>query len=266
MKNREEYQASIFAKRDALLAKRKKNITTAVTGGAAVAILIVSVAALPSFSKEITEKNSTTVIYTSNPEIHTEYTTQSSTNHDNLNVYDEENYFEADDQIQKEEAVAEAVPEIQSERMTMLVNYPIKKDHSNYTSEGTYYADESAEGVGNLPKNPHTNDSIISESVSEVYFGGNYLLKLIAATAFDHLSEEQKSNCINKENPDIIPVTSSSQSVYYVIFATADNISYRVMLNQSDLEFVGIEILNEKEISAHHEPLSWAEGYKGEDQ
>lgn len=264
MKNREEYQASIFAKRDAILVKRKKNIAAAVTGIAAIAVMTVSVAALPSFSKKMTDNNTRTV-YTSNPEIHMEYITQESTNHDNSNVYDEENHFEADDQAQKEEAVAEAVPEIQSERMTMLVNYPIKKDHPNHTFENTDYADESVEGVGDLSENPSANDSIIPESVSEAYFGGT-LNKLIVTTAFNCLSEEQKSNCVSKENPDIIPVTSSSQSVYYVIFDTTDKISYSVMLNQSDLSFVGTEILNEKEISAYREPVSWAEGYKGEDQ
>lgn len=264
MKNREEYQASIFAKRDALLTKRKKNITTAITGIAVITLLTVSVAALPSFKKEMTTGN-TTVVYTSNPEIHMEYATQTNTDYDNLNVYDEEAFYETAEQVQKEEAVAEAIPEIQSERMTMLVNYPIKKDHPNHTFENTDYADESVEGVGDLSENSSANDNIIPESVSEAYFGGT-LNKLIVTTAFNCLSEEQKSNCVSKENPDIIPVTSSSQSVYYVIFATTDKISYRVMLNQSDLSFVGTEILNEKEISAYREPVSWAEGYKGETQ
>ena len=163
MKSREEYQASIFAKRDALLAKRKKNITAAVTGVAAVILLTVSVTAIPSFTKIISDKSETTAHHN-----------ESVLNKNEADPFDdsygkiEENESTlttlANIQNYDSETVAEAVTEAASERITMAVNYPVTKTHSNFEQDVVGSEEELTEAV---QSNKDGVDSMIADFINK---------------------------------------------------------------------------------------------------
>lgn len=257
MKSREEYQASIFAKRDALLAKRKKRITQAVTVSCAVIMLTASAAAIPSFIRKPTPDIVPTEHITTVSEVYGGIITQPSTDYDNLNEDDETLKDFAEAVTERAEAVAEAIPEGTTESLTIVVRYPVSKKHSNFP----FIEEESIGAVDEAVSEPSMDDGISPEFQNEMYFEAERSPEEIAEAAFGYLSDEQKAECINADSPEIINVTSSAGKHYTVSFKTNGKTVYQVQLGHPNLELIEIGTSTEKEIAS--EPATYKPGYKG---
>ncbi len=256
MKSREEYRSSIFAKRDAFLAKRRKNITQSVTAAATFILIIVSVFAIPSITEKISLGNEPSELI-SESAVYQDLVTRLHSDYDSIKEDNEMLENQADNSVSKTEVAAGELPEAVTEKLTLCVNYPIQKSQPNIQHTDRY-SEESVDEFFSV------NDGLPDEEGAETH--QEYPEAEIADAAFSYLSPIQRAECIDKENPQIMPVTSSSWSVYYVTFRTYGKNSYRVILRQSDLEYVETLILHEKETQKETEPVTFKEGYKGETQ
>lgn len=261
MKSREEYRASIYAKRDALLIKRKKRITQAITLSCTAILLTASAAALPSFFKKPTSEIKPVEYTTTAFEAYGSIITQPNTDYDNLNENIETVKDLAEAVAERAETVTEAVPKGTTERVTKVVRYPVSKQHSNYP----FIEEESIgavdEAVDEAVNESSMDDSIRPEFQNEMYFEAERSAEEIAEAAFGYLSDEQKAECINADSPEIINVTSSSEKRYIVSFKTNGKTIYHVQLGYPDLELIEIDTSTEKE--AVSEPSTHKPGYKG---
>ncbi len=255
MKSREEYQASIYAKRDALLKKRKKNITAAVTAAAAFVLISVSVFAIPSFDEKLPQSTETTA--QTLPAVNESSITQLHSDYDGIG----EDNIEVADQTAKpaetNEYAAEAFPEETTERLTMVVRYPVSKAHPNIhntlvNSMGT---------VEEIFSVPSEYDGVAPETDEEIYAEDTCSDEEIAKTAFGYLTEDQQAECIDKENPKIIKVTSATDKRYIVSFYTDNEKTYQVQIGHPNLELIEIGISPAKETA--NEPSTHKPGYKG---
>ena len=255
MKSREEYQASIYAKRDALLRKRKKNITAVVTAAAAFILISVSVFALPSFDEKLpqsTEETSQT-----SPAVNESSLTQLHSDYDGIGEDNTEVEVQTAKPAETNEYAAEAVPVGTTERLTMVVRYPVSKAYSNIhntlvNSMGT---------VEEMFSAPSEYDGVTPEADEEIYAEDTCSDEEIAKTAFGYLTEDQQAECIDKENPKIIKVTSATDKRYVVSFNTDKEKTYQVQIRYPDLELIEIGISFAKETV--NEPSTHKPGYKG---
>lgn len=257
MKSREEYQASIFVKRDALLEKRKKRITQAVTVFCAAILLTASAAAIPSFIKKpapdtVQAEHTTTV-----SQAYGSVITQPNADYDNLNESTEPVKDLAEAVTEEAEAAAEAVPEGTTEMLTVVVRYPVSKEHSNYP----FIEKETIGAVDEAVSESSSDDGISPEFQNEMFFEAEHSPQEIAEAAFGYLSDEQKAECTNADSPEIINVTSSSEKHYIVSFKTDGETTYQVQLGHPNLELIEIGINTVKETVG--EPATYKPGYKG---
>lgn len=253
MKSRDEYKASIFSKRDALLAKRKKHITQSVTAAAAFILIIVSAFVITSLTEKLPHDNDPTDLITESA-VYEKNITQPHSDYNSMVEDNETSENQADKFSPTTYVSAGALPEAATEELTLCINYPIQKSHPNILHSDRY-SEEYIDGILSV------NDGLPDEEGIEAQ--REYPETEIADTAFSHLSPIQKAECIDKDNPHIMPVTSSSWSVYYVTFRTNSKHSYRVILRQSDLEHVENVIIYEKETQKETEPVTFKDGYKG---
>lgn len=253
MKSREEYQASIFAKRDALLRKRKKHITQAVSGTAAAVLLTVSFVSVPRLSEKLPQNSETTTA--------SEQSASKTTVHeDSLSRY-HSNY---DNHSKNEEAI-----ESYSENETTTLVFKstsgeIKNPAESSVTEKDPNTDEggvdSAAPVEAMPSYKAESEEAAEEVITRTEVQVSY--KKIAETAFSYLSEGQRAECTDKNNPEVISITSESESTYLVIFDTANGESYRIELLQSNLKLVGI--YSGKEAEKTVEDTTHKPEYKGD--
>lgn len=262
MKSREEYQASIFAKRDALLRKRRNNITKAVSSVAAAVLLTASVIAVPKMTAKLSLDSEQTI-----PDI---TTTQAAYVEENITQQhpDYDSYPESEDAaessaetasatysyyITSDETAADAFAGSVDEATPKSTNIAIQSAEST-TAEPDDRNIDSAETAGeNESFEPDDTDS---EAAPEIYAEPSFSYKKIAETAYGFLSEEQKSECIDQAEPEIISAVSASESFYLVNFRTESEKIYQVKLTQDKLELVEINISSEKEQQASQEKLT----------
>ncbi|MBQ2973145.1 MAG: hypothetical protein IJE19_02210 [Clostridia bacterium] len=257
MKSREEYQASIYAKRDALLAKRKKNITAAVTGVAAVILLTVSVTAIPSFTKIISDKSETTAH-------HTESVLNKNEADPFADSYgkieENESTLTTLTNIQKydSETVAEAVTETAPERITMAVNYPVTKTHSNFEQNVVDSAEEltgavqsNKDGIGSAIADfingftepdyaPETGgddiDNVKPEGADE---SADYTQDEIISAAMNYLPDGARQYAVPDKAFVTVTRTSDGEEYYEVRFEISGK-KHKVMLNAENLDMIAV--------------------------
>lgn len=252
MKSREEYQTSIFAKRDALLAKRKKNIFKAVSGSAAAVLLTASLIAVPKITVKLSLGSELTVPQETQSAQSTaceSYVTQPVSNYGN--------YAEETIEAFSENTSVTYAYYLTSEEITRIAASETKK------SPGTEEAAvDSAPQLGSVTE-PSVNDSISSEPKNEMYAEAEHTYEEIAEKAFACLDEEQQSECIDKSNPEILTAASSDESFYLVTFDTKTEKRYQVKLTQSTLELIEINVNSKKEQLPSSEAVTHIPGYKG---
>lgn len=259
MKNREEYLVSIYSKRDAVLKKRKKNITTAVTGVAAVILLTVSVAVLPSFKKNLPRENETTTLSAAS-EVHKDKTYSFTDSYGKLEENENEVTTRADTPIYNIEAVAEDVSETSTEIMTQIVHYPVTKKHPNPKPEGVDSAEELTEAAQS------NNDSIgslimnfingVTEQPPAPETGGDYVEDSnIAPDAADDSTEYTQDDIISAAmnylpddtrqyaDPDkaFVTVTRTSEGEeYYEVRFDINGTKHKVTLDTENLDMIAV--------------------------
>ncbi len=251
MKSREEYQASIFAKRDALLAKRRKNITQAVSGAAAAVLLTASFVAVPKLTEKLPQSSETTAA-----------SEQATTNENSVTQFhsDYDSHYVKEETVDSfsENTTVTFVYKLTSVETTKAAASETKKDPD--TDETGVDSAAPFEAMPPSITKPKEDASKKTETHSET----RHSYGEISEAAFGYLSASQQSKCIGKDNPSIIPVTSESKNIYLVTFYTDSNESYQVILKQDHLELVGIKILNDKQIQNDYEDTTHKYGYKGE--
>ncbi len=250
MKSREEYQKSIFAKRDALLEKRRKNITKALAGTVTAVLLTFCVVALPRINKNlqlesimiIPSQTQTTAVSETEK---TAFGMIFSTN-DNIGTINSGN-------IPETEAAAESVEETTKKSTMPAIQTAEEKSPD---TDGI----DSAEAV---EESEHTEPDGSDYTVTpEMFAEPSFSAEQIAEAAFGFLSPEQQSECIDPTEPEIISAASASESFYLVNFRTGSEKTYQVKLNQNGLELVEINVNSEKEERTAEEPLTRKPGYK----
>lgn len=246
MKSREEYQASIFAKRDALLAKRRKHIRQAVSGAAAAVLLTASFVAVPNLTEKLPQNPETTAA------ANKDFITQQQTDYDSHS--------------EKEEAVDSF-----SENTTVTFVYKLTSGETTQAAASETKKDPDTDETGVDSAVPFevmppsvTKPKEDASKKAETHSETRHSYGEISEAAFGYLSASQQSECISKDNPSVIPVTSESKNIYLVTFHTDSKESYQVTLKQNNLELVGIKILNAKQIQNDYEGTTHKDGYKGE--
>lgn len=255
MKSREEYQASIFAKRDALLKKRRNNFTKVFTGTAAAVILAVSVIAVPKLTEKQTLSSDITLPSSGNT------TAASAAKSETLAYY--LTGSEESETAKSHTDTAEAVTENE-----VIYYFTDETTAANATMQKSPDTDsEEIDFVPTIESIPASvNDNSAPDAEDEHYAGEIYLYDGIAAAAFNALSQEQQSECIDRTEPEIISSVSASESFYLVTFRTESEKSYQVKLLRSTLEPVEINISSEKEHRSSNEFFTHKPGYKGGSQ
>ncbi len=260
MKSREEYRASIFSKRDAVLKKRKKSIAQAVAGTAAVVLLTASAAAIPSFTKNLPRENETTTLSAASA-VHKNKTDSFTDSYGNLEENENKVTTRADTPIYNNEAVAETVPETATAIVTQIVHYPVTKKHPNFKPEGVDSAEELTEAaqsnndsIGSLimnfinrvteqPPAPETGgDDVEDFAVAPDSADGSaeYTQDEIISAATNYLPDNAKEHA----NPDkaFVTVTRTSQGEeYYEVRFDINGAKYKVTLNAENLDMIAVE-------------------------
>lgn len=259
MKNREEYQASIFAKRDALLKKRKKRITQAITVSCAVILLTASVAAIPSFTKNLPRESETTTLAAESA-VHKDKTDSFTDGYGNLEENENTVTTRADTPIYNNEAVAETVPETATEIMTQIVHYPVTKKHPNPKPEDVDSAEELTEagqsnnnsigslimnfinGVTEPPPAPETGGDDVEDFTVEpdsADGSAEYTQDEIISAAINYLPDNAKKSA----DPDkaFVTVTRTAEGEeYYEVRFDINGAKHKVTLDAENLDMIAI--------------------------
>lgn len=259
MKNREEYLASIYSKRDEVLKKRKKHIAQAVAGTSAVILLTASAAAIPSFTKNLPRENETTTLSAAS-EVHKDKTDSFTDSYGKPEENENEVTTRADMPIYNNEAVAEAVPETATAIVTQIVHYPITKKHPNFKPEGVDSAEELTEaaqsnndsigslimdfinGVTEQPPAPETGgddveDSNIAPDAADD--STEYTQDDIISAAMNYLPDGTRQYA----DPDkaFVTVTRTSEGEeYYEVRFDINGTKHKVTLDAENLDMIAV--------------------------
>lgn len=223
MKNREEYEASIYAKRDALLAKRKKNIRMTVSALSIVLCFCAAALTMPKMISKTPDEQSTS-----------SETAAASAENDIA-----EEKIEAEGTAEHEEYV---------QFSTKVQTYQKPDAHSEEIHDDSAEEEIGAENVGHtqfaynpddadllyqritnpaMPEAPHTTKKASSM--------GKYTNNEIIAAAYSCLTaEEQKA--VEGVEPFVTATRTSDGEEYYDILYTTDRGKIKVTVNAENLE------------------------------
>lgn len=216
MKSREEYQASIFAKRDALLKKRKRNAAVA----ASALFIAVGISTASVFAPQFPQKQKTEA-----PEV---ATVQTGDTADNLRGYEEE------------------LSEPEYDCLTEATEGKTAKSEATHSTE-LYSNSKNNIITNNAPA--AANPDIGKPEIQSVYDGtadpgnaeetrGNYSSEEIYAVAFGFLTEEQKKEVLDPKAENITVSNSGSEESCYEVFFETENGGYKVKLSANTLDFI----------------------------
>ncbi len=253
MKNREEYEASIFAKRDALLEKRKR-ITAAATSALCIALCFAAAAVfLPkSLNKSNSDLTSTaaTVPSTTLPAVE-----------ELVGMGGETGVFDAAGAIDNEsnEAEAEEVERFTlNDTYTRLVTYPATKKHpaSNkyfgYSPEGSSEKDTTAAAAetteialeteiywedGSRPVAGTQKPGSTPSTTAKPIYNDHAEEKAIEA-AFGYLTDEQRAKVDSDAHIDVTVTRNADGSEYFTVILHTDEGAYLVSVDSKTFEFV----------------------------
>lgn len=238
MKSREEYEASIFAKRDALLAKRKKKIQMTVSALSVVICLGTAAFAMPMLTDKPDESQAPSVTNAASDNGITENKIE-----ENKAVFDEIGTHLADFAVTKtqsdhpaffnesmaEEAVQNA-EEIEYLTMSEIYRIPeteiaLEDAEGEYVTGGINFGYDSSDALA-------TGEKITKPSASKK----TYTTEEITAAAQKHLPEGDADKIIDDKTNAVVSRKSDGTTTYTVYFYTADK-KITVKLN-SNLELL----------------------------
>ncbi len=231
MKNKEEYIASIYGKKNALLAKRKKNIRIAVSA-ICIAICLCSAAIIMPKAIGKSDADNTTTATTAPS------TTQATVTEIINNAYEEANeiYFEDATKSDPEEHTYGVERESKPTTTTKAaINFTAKNEVFDYAAS-------ASKPEMNLEEMP---DSIEGENVQPMeeqkpaQIASPYSNEEIAEKAYSHLSDDEKKICKNVE--PFITFTHMKNGQYYTVYYRTDKLTVTVELDWYSLELVDKE-------------------------
>lgn len=232
MKSREEYEASIYKKRDALLAKRKKNIRMAVSALSVVVCLGAAAFAVPELADKSDETQVPSATNASSGNGITENKSE-----ENKAVFDEIGTYLADFSVTKtqsnhtavfngntaEEAVqsAEGIEYLTMSEIYRIPETEIVADNAGTTAKASSsgYEDKftGGEGFGFKPSGGSLGAESIEPDSSE-----SYSTEEITSAAKKHLSEGDADKIIADKTNAVVSRKSDGTTTYTVYFYTAE--------------------------------------------
>lgn len=268
MKSREEYQASIFAKRDALLRKRKRLITHAVSGTAAAVLLTASIIAVPKMTAKLPLDSEQTIpdITTTQYAYGEECITQQHSDYDNHTENEEATdtvsetasvtyaYYSTSDEttaaaasetkkspetneIAPESAEAEVTNENEEVAiMGELSEYSTAPESTSPADTGNDYAPET--GSDNAAET--VIDSVAPEAPDS--FDG-YTQEDIISAAITHLPDDAKE-LADPENAFVTVTKTSEGEKYYEVRFDINGTKHKVIIDSENLEMIAVESTN----------------------
>ena len=244
MKNREEYQASIFAKKDALLAKRRRRISQSVAVLSIAACFAAAFAFLPKsldYKVSFSESYAESATFVSDSLTAAAPTTQESTV---LQEPDEAytfyssyiKYLGTKPHSQKS-AAAEASPAIEEFIQTATqIHLPNQDKQFAHKSEET-----TRRGYGGFRPEMWDDDGLyITEVHAKPEGAPDYTSEEIAKKAETYLSDDIAGKIIDKHT--LVTVRHfATPPDYYVVWFYTDNKQIKVTLNSENLELIETE-------------------------
>lgn len=252
MKSREEYEASIFAKRDALLEKRKR-ITAAATSALCIALCFAAAAVfLPkSLNKSNSDLTATAATVPS---------TTLPTAEELVGMGGETGVFDAAGAIENElsEAEAEEVERFTfNDTYTRLVTYPATKKqpagnkYFGYSPEGSSEKDTTASAEiteialeteiywedGSRPVAGTQKPGSTPSTTAKPIYNDHAEEKAIEA-AFGYLTDEQRAKVNSDAHIDVTVTRNSDGSEYFTVIFHTDEGAFLVSVDSKTYEFV----------------------------
>ncbi len=255
MKNREEYEASIFAKRDALLEKRKR-ITAAATSALCIALCFVAAAvflpkSLNKSNSDLTSTAATTVPSTTLPAAE-----------ELVGMGGESGVFDAAGAIENEsnEAEAEDVEHFTfNETYTKHVTYPATKKqpasnkYFGYSPEGSSEKDTTAADAaetteialeteiywedGSRPVAGTQKPGSTPSTTAKPIYNDHAEEKAIEA-ALGYLTDEQRAKVDSDAHIDVTVTRNADGSEYFTVILHTNEGAYLVSVDSTTFEFV----------------------------
>lgn len=242
MKNREEYQASIFAKRDALLAKRRRRISQSVAVLSIAACFAAAFAFLPksldykvSFSESYAE--SATFVSDSLTAAPTTQETTASQEPDEAYTFHSSyiKYQGTKSHSIKDEAVASPAIEEFTQAATQI-HLPNQDKQFAHKSEETTRRDFG----GFRPEMWDDDGLYITEVHAKPEGAPDYTSEEIAEKAETYLSDDIAGKIIDKHT--LVTVRHfATPPDYYVVWFYTDDKQIKVTLNSENLELIETE-------------------------
>lgn len=224
MKNREEYEASIFAKRDALLAKRKKRIQTAVS---AVCIIMCFGAAAYAVPKMMNISSGT--------ETSASTTATTAAASDEIGV--------------AEDAVSEGEEKVIHCPMTEFKNEAEEAQDAEFYEDlaeteialETEIVTEPAHGIG-FGIDGHSLYDATAATTKKGSSMGKYTSEQINEAAYSYLTSDEQAAVDPSEAFSTASRTSDGEEYYEILFDGEETI-IKITLNAENLELVEKKIL-----------------------
>lgn len=267
MKSREEYQASIFAKRDALLKKRKKHFAQAVTGAGAAVLLAVSFIAVPDMTKKLSLSSDTTIpsVQTTHSAVCEDYVTQDQSDFVNHTEKEEaiESYTEnetttlifkatsgktedsaassaTEECTDADEAVidsAESVEEVTTSDETTKRNGFLAAIMSELINGKT-------EPYAEYPADTGGDDNVEAESIAyapqATDYSNDYTQEEIISAAIIHLPDDAKEFA-DPENAFVTVTRTAEGEEYYEVWFDINGSNHKIRLNAETLEHIAVD-------------------------
>ncbi len=263
MKSREEYEASIFAKRDALLAKRHKRITAIATASCIAVCFITAFAFLPkriSTDLTVTEGTANTAVHTLTvgeisemaqvEEFKEKYTFYSQFA---LPSYTKPHYSEK--QLANVEDYAGAVAD-EAKKPSATKKSPSLKTEIAVEGEET-----TKRNFGFYPEWMREEYDFYEENVSPESSDG-FTTEEITDKAKSYLSDEIRSGIIEKHNMVTVSRSADGTEIYTAWFYTDDK-QIKIELESENLELIEVseKTLTDTQTTPAYIPTTAAPAY-----
>ena len=234
MKNREEYMASICAKRDARLAKRKRAVATAASALCLILCFCAAAAVMPKMMKKTSKEATTDITVAVNDAEGTVDSGNAQTMHyveqfvTMVTHYERpavERYEDSITHYQKNYAYSET--DSTNQKVTAFEENEAGVEKQTEIALETEIAEEFADSE------THKAPSVTKRPSAM----GKYTNEEIIAAAFSNLSESEKE-AVKGVEPFVTVTRTSGGEEYYDISYKTDNGKIKITLNAENLEFV----------------------------
>ncbi len=229
MKNREEYLASIYVKRDAYIAKRKKAVGMALSALCIVFCFCAAAFVMPRMMKK------------TSPEVTTDITVAVNNAEGTVDVANAQTMYSAEQYETLITRYLDPKPEKTEASLTHgqknfgyneseLMNQRVTLEEEigeQYDSAETEIAQEDDEGETQKAPSVTKNSSSM----------GKYTNEEIVAAAYGNLAESEKKAVVGVE-PFVTVTRTSSGDEYYEISYKTDSGKIKITLNAENLEFI----------------------------